>query len=66
MNSIQKINDMENLTNLLTQQKTLIEAELKQVGSAMFDLKIQEIKLKKMLKAVNAQIDTATEETKKP
>lgn len=57
---------MENLTNLLTQQKTLIEAELKQVGSAMFDLKIQEIKLKKMLKAVNAQIDTATEETKKP
>lgn len=65
MNSIQKINDMENLTNLLTQQKTLIEADLKQVGSAMFDLKIQEIKLKKMLKAVNAQIDTATEEVKK-
>lgn len=56
---------MENLKNLLEQQKAQIEKDLEQNGHDIYKLKCQEAKLKKMLKGVNAQIEIANEPEKK-
>ncbi len=55
---------MTNLTELLNQQKAQIEKDIEQNGHDMYVLKVQEAKLKKMLKQVNKQLETANEPAK--
>jgi len=56
---------MQELTKLLNQQKEQIEKDLEQNGHDMYTIKLQEARLKKMLKNVNAQLSLTTEEPKK-
>ena len=55
---------MQQLKDMLTQQKAQIEKDLEQVGHNMYTLKIQEVRLKKMLKNVDAQIKLTEDEVK--
>lgn len=53
---------METLTKMLNDQKDLILKDLKQIEHDEFELKVKKAKLTKMLKTIDKQVTTATEE----